>query len=154
MKPSERLTALEMSLPAVATPVGSYLPAVRSGYHVITSGQLPLQQGQLVCAGKLGKDVPVEHAKAAAGLAVLNAVAAAAQAAGGIDRIVRVVRLCVYVNSAPGFTDQPQVANGASDLLVGIFAEAGRHARSAVGVAELPLNAAVELELTVQITDV
>lgn len=153
MIPSERLAALEIELPSVAAPVGSYVPAVRSGSLVLTSGQLPMQGGQLVCAGKVGGDVTVEEAGAAAGLAALNAVAAAASVAGGVDRIVRVVRICVYVNSAGGFTDQPKVANGASDLLVGIFGERGRHARSALGAAELPLNAAVELELVVEVTD-
>ncbi len=153
MTPSERLAALEMELPTVAAPVGSYVPATRTGHHVLTSGQLPMAGGQLVCKGKVGSDVTVEEAIAAAGISVLNGLAAAAGAAGGLDRITRVIRLCVYVNSAPGFTAQPQVANGASDLLVGIFGNAGRHARSAVGVAELPLDAAVELELMVEVTD-
>ncbi len=153
MTPSERLAALEMELPSVAAPVGSYVPATRTGHLVLTSGQLPMGGGQLVCKGKVGKDVTVEEAMAATGIAALNGLAAAAGAAGGLDRITRVIRLCVYVNSAPGFTDQPKVANGASDLLVGIFGDAGRHARAAVGVAELPLDAAVELELMVEVTD-
>jgi enamine deaminase RidA (YjgF/YER057c/UK114 family) len=106
-----------------------------------------MREGRLTCTGKVGSDVTVADAAAAAELAALNAVAAAASAAGGIDRIERIVRLCVFVNSAPGFTDQPKVANGASDLLARIFDDAGRHVRSAVGVAELPLDAAVELEL-------
>lgn len=152
MTPSERLAALDMELPAVAAPVGSYVPATRTGHHVLTSGQLPMADGQLVCKGKVGSDVTVEEATAASGIAALNGLAAAAYAAGGLDRITRVIRLCVYVNSAPGFTAQPQVANGASDLLVGIFGDTGRHARSAVGVAELPLGAAVELELMVEVT--
>ena len=152
MTPRERLAALEMELPSVAAPVGSYVPAIRTGHHVLTSGQLPTAEGQLVCKGKVGSDVTAEEAMAAAGIAALNGLAAAAGAAGGLDRITRIIRLCVYVNSAPGFTDQPKVANGASDLLVGIFGDAGRHVRSAVGVAELPLDAAVELELTVEVT--
>jgi len=153
MTPSERLAALEMELPRVAAPVGSYVPAIRSGHHVLTSGQLPFQDGEVVCTGKVGADVSIDEAAAGAAIAALNAVAAAAQVAGGIDRISRVVRVCVYVNSAPGFHSQPKVANGASDLLAGIFGDAGRHARSAVGVAELPLDAAVELELVVEVTD-
>jgi len=150
MKPSEQMTELKLSLPGVATPVGSYVPAIRSGRHIYTSGQLPMRDGDLVYTGKVPQDVSVEDASDGASIAVLNAVAAAAQVAGGIDAITRVLRVCVYVNSSPGFTEQPRVANGASDLLAKIFGDVGRHARSAVGVAELPLNAAVELELVVE----
>ncbi len=150
MKPSERLTELNLTLPDVAAPVGSYLPAVRSGNHILTSGQLPFRGGKVLQVGKVPDDVTVEDAADGAGIAVLNALAACAQVAGGLDAITRVVRLCVYVNSSPGFAAQPSVANGASDLLVKIFGDAGRHARSAVGAAELPLNAAVELELIVE----
>ncbi|MGD2109333.1 MAG: RidA family protein [Phycisphaerae bacterium] len=150
MKPSERMSELGLLLPEVAAPVGSYVPAIRTGRHIFTSGQLPIRDGALVYAGKVPADVSLEKAADGASIAVVNALAAAAQAAGGIDAIGRVVRLCVYVNSSPGFTDQPKVANGASDLLVKIFGDVGRHARSAVGVAELPLNAAVELELVVE----
>lgn len=150
MKPSERLTELNLTLPDVAAPVGSYLPAVRSGNHILTSGQLPFREGKVLQVGKVPDDVTVEDAADGAGIAVLNALAACAQVAGGLDAITRVVRLCVYVNSSPGFAAQPSVANGASDLLVKIFGDAGRHARSAVGAAELPLNAAVELELIVE----
>ncbi len=153
MTPSERLKALDMELPAVATPVGSYVPATRTGHYVFTSGQLPFRDGALVCAGKLGADVSVEDAGAAAAIAALNGVAAAAQVAGGLDRIARVIRVGVFVQSAPGFNDQPKVANGASDLLVGIFGDAGKHARAAVGVNELPLNTAVEVELLFEVTD-
>jgi enamine deaminase RidA (YjgF/YER057c/UK114 family) len=106
-----------------------------------------MRDGRLTCTGRVGADVTLEDAAMAAELAALNAVAAAASAAGGIDHIERIVRVCVFVNSAAGFTDQPKVANGASDLLGKIFGDAGKHVRSAVGVAELPLNAAVELEL-------
>lgn len=150
MKPSERLSELNLILPDVAAPVGSYLPAVRSGNHILTSGQLPFREGKVLQVGKVPDDVTVEDAADGAGIAVLNALAACAQVAGGLDAITRVVRLCVYVNSSPGFAAQPSVANGASDLLVKIFGDAGRHARSAVGAAELPLNAAVELELIVE----
>jgi len=150
MKASERLEQLGLTLPAAASPVANYVPANRSGQQIYTSGQLPFQEGKVAYTGKVPSDVPLEKAAAAARLAMLNAVAAAACVAGGVDRIERVVRVCVFVNSAAGFFEQPKVANGASDLLVQIFGEAGRHARSAVGVAELPLNAAVEVELVVE----
>ncbi|MGB0715026.1 MAG: RidA family protein [Phycisphaerae bacterium] len=153
MKPSERLKAIGKELPAMAAPVGSYVPAVRTGNLVMTSGQLPIRDGELVCKGKVGSDVSLEEAQAAAALAGMNALAAAASVAGAVDRIARIVRVCVFVTSAPGFTDQPKVANGASDLYAEIFEAAGRHCRSAVGVAELPLNAAVELELVAEILD-
>jgi enamine deaminase RidA (YjgF/YER057c/UK114 family) len=151
MPPSERLASLNLELPAVVTPVGSYVPALKVGNEIYTSGQLPMQGGRLTCTGKVGSDVTVEDAAAAAELAGLNAVAAVASAAGGIDQIEQIVKVCVFVNSAAGFTDQPKVANGASDLLGRIFDDAGKHARSAVGVAELPLNAAVELEVIARV---
>ena len=154
MRPSERLQALELALPDVATPVGSYLPAIRTGHYIYTSGQLPIRSGELLCVGKVGADVTVEEAAAAAAVAALNGVAAAAQAAGGVDRIARIIRVGVFVQSAEGFTEQPKVANGASDLLAGIFGDAGKHARAAVGTNQLPLNAAVEVELLVEVTDV
>ena len=153
MTPSERLAALEMELPKVAAPVGSYVPATRTGHYVYTSGQLPFRDGELVCVGKVGSEVTAQEAQAGAAIAALNGVAAAAQAAGGLDRITRVIRVGVFVQSAPGFTEQPKVANGASDLLVGIFGDAGKHARAAVGVSELPLNTAVEVELIVEVSD-
>ena len=152
MKPSKQLVALNLELPTVAAPVGSYVPALRSGRQVLTSGQLPLRDGKVVCTGKVPGDVSVEQAAEGAAIAVLNALAAIASIAGGLDAVFRVVRLCVYVNSSPGFTEQSKVANGASDLLGNIFGDAGRHVRSAVGVAELPLNAAVELELLVEVS--
>ena len=151
MSHSKRLADLGLTLPAVATPVGSYVPATKSANRVLTSGQLPMKDGKLVCAGKVPTDVSVEDAAKGAEVAVLNGLAAAAEVAGGIDKIVRVVRMCAFVNSADGFTAQPGVANGASDLLVKIFGDAGKHVRSAVGVAELPLGAAVELELVVEV---
>ncbi len=153
MTPGERLAQLNLILPAVSAPVGSYVPALRSGRHVITSGQLPFRDGKVVCTGKVPGEVSVEEAADGAAIAILNGLAAAAQVAGGLDGITRVVRVCVFVNSSPGFTEQPRVANGASDLLVRIFGDVGRHARSAVGVAELPLNAAVEVELVVEAAD-
>ena len=139
-----------VALPDVATPVGSYLPATRCGSLVFTSGQLPSVKGKLTCVGKVPGDVGIEEAAQGARLAMLNAVAAAAHACGGIDAIEQVVRIGVFVNSSPGFTQQPKIADGASKLLVDIFGERGRCARSAFGAAELPLNAAVEVELIVQ----
>ncbi len=151
MTPSERLANLGIVLPEVATPVGSYVPAVFAGGYVQTSGQLPLRGGKLKHTGKVPHSVTLYHATEDARQAMLNAVAAAAQVAGGIDHIIRVVRVGVFVNSSPGFYEQPKVANGASDLLVEIFSDKGRHARAAVGVAELPMNAAVEVELLVEV---
>lgn len=151
MKPSERLSELGLELPAVAAPVGSYVPAKRSGSHVLTSGQLPFRDGAVVYTGKVPGDVSVEDAAKGAEIAALNAIAAAASVIGGIDAIKQVVRVAVYVNSSAGFTAQPKVANGASDLFVKIFGDAGKHARAAIGVAELPLNAALELDLMVEV---
>ncbi len=150
MTPSERLRALNLELPGVASPVGSYLPATRAGDNIHTSGQLPMRDGQLTHTGKVPNDVSVEDAAQATAQAMLNALAAAAQAAGGIDNILRVIKVSVYVNSSEGFTQQPRVANGASDLLVEVFGDAGKHARAAVGVAELPLDAVVEVDLLVE----
>jgi len=145
------LAELNITLPPVTAPVGSYIPGIRTGNLVLVSGQLPIVGGKLTTAGKVGADVSSEDAAHAARLAGLNALAIAADTAGGIDRIARIVRLAVFVNSAPGFTEQPKVANGASDLMVEIFGEAGKHVRAAVGVNELPLNTAVEVELMAEI---
>jgi enamine deaminase RidA (YjgF/YER057c/UK114 family) len=151
VKPEVRLKELGLSLPAPAVPVGSYLPCVRAGDLLFVSGQLPLRDGVLIARGKVGSAVSLEQGQEAARQAVLNALAQVAAEAGGLERVVRVVRVGVFVNSAAGFTEQAKVANGASDLLVGIFGEAGRHARAAVGVSDLPLDAAVEVELIVQV---
>ena len=150
MTPSDRLAELKLTLPTVAAPVGSYLPAVRSGPLILTSGQLPVRDGKVVYTGKVPGDVSVDDAADGAAIAILNGLAAAADVAGGLDAITRVVRVAVFVNSSSGFTEQPKVANGASDLLAKIFGDNGRHARAAVGAAELPLNAAVEVELVVE----
>jgi enamine deaminase RidA (YjgF/YER057c/UK114 family) len=150
MKPSQRLAELNLALPPIAAPVANYIPAKRSGRLIFTSGQVCFRDGKLAFVGKVPSDVTVSQAAEAASIAVLNALAAAAQVAGGIDNIVSVVRVCVYVASSAGFTEQPKVANGASDLVVKVFGDAGRHARSAVGAAELPLNAPVEVELVVE----
>ncbi|MGM1059659.1 RidA family protein [Saccharothrix sp. Mg75] len=145
-----RLAELGVALPPVAAPVAAYVPAVRSGRHVFTSGQLPFVDGALAATGKVGGDVSPEEAKAHARTCALNALAAV-DALVGLDSVVRVVKLVGFVASAEGFTGQPAVVNGASELIGEVFGDAGRHARSAVGVAELPLGAPVEVELIVEI---
>lgn len=147
---SERLTELGIALPPVAAPVAAYVPAVRTGSYVYTSGQLPMVDGKLASTGKVGSDLSAEDAHDAARICALNALAAV-DALVGIDTVVRIVKVVGFVASAPGFTGQSAVVNGASELLGEIFGEAGRHARSAVGVAELPLGAPVEVELVVEL---
>jgi len=142
---SEQLANLGIELPPVAIPAAAYLPATRSGRYVYTSGQLPLVDGRTTATGKLGKDVTVDEAAAAARLCAVNGLAAV-NALVGLDRIAKVVKVVGFVASADGFSQQPQVINGASDLLIEVFGDAGRHARSAVGVAELPRGSAVEVE--------
>ena len=152
MKTSERMAAAGIELPPVAAPLAAYVPSRRSGDHIWTSGQIPMVAGELVAAGKLGAGVSTADGVGAARAAALNAVAAAAHAAGGVDNIVRVHRVVVFVASHPDFIDQPLVANGASDLMTDVFgAENGSHVRSAVGVSVLPLDAAVEIELVVEV---
>lgn len=148
--PQQRLAALGLELPAVAAPVASYVPAVRSGRHVYVSGQVPLVDGRLVAAGKVGASVTSEQAAGLARTCALNALAAAASVAGGLAAIRRVVKVTGFVASEPGFTGQAQVVNGASDLFLDVFGESGRHARSAVGVTVLPLDAPVEIEVVVE----
>ena len=150
MHASKRLERLGIELPPVAKPVAAYAPAIRVGDQVWTSGQLPFVDGQLSIEGKLGAELSLEQGVEAARVAALNAVAAASSMADGIDGIQRVLKATVFVASAPEFTQQPQVANGASELLQEIFLDAGVHVRSAVGVSVLPLNAPVEIELVVQ----
>ena len=149
--PQERLGALGLKLPEVAAPVAAYVPAVRTGGYVYTSGQLPFADGQLPATGKVGAEVGAGRAKELARICALNALAAAASASGGLAGIRRVVKVTGFVASAPGFTGQPQVVNGASELLLEVFGDAGRHARSAIGVAVLPLDAPVEVELIVEV---
>ena len=149
--PSRRLADLGLSLPAVPAPVAAYVPAVRFEDVVYTAGQLPLVDGKLRAVGQVGAEVSVDAAGDCARIAALNGLAAVADLTGDLDVIVRILRVVVYVASAPGFTDQPLVANGASRLLGDIFDEAGRHARSAVGVVALPLGAPVEVELMVSV---
>ena len=146
--PETRLRELGLQLPAVLTPAGAYVPATRAGHLVFTAGQLPFQGGELYRTGKVGDGVSPEEAYKAARLCALNALAAAAET-GGLDRIDRIVKVTGFVASAPGFNGQPGVLNGTSELLGEVFGEAGLHARSAVGVAELPLDAPVEVEIVV-----
>jgi enamine deaminase RidA (YjgF/YER057c/UK114 family) len=147
--PSQRLGDLGLSLPAVVQPLAAYVPAVRFDDVVYTAGQLPLVNGALRAVGKVGAEVSVDDAVECAKIAALNALAAVVDLTGDLDVVTRVVRATVYVASSPVFTDQPLIANGASQLLGDIFGNAGRHARSAVGVAVLPLDAPVELDLVV-----
>ncbi|HEX5144560.1 MAG TPA: RidA family protein [Mycobacterium sp.] len=150
MSVRERLTELGLELPAVAKPLAVYVPAVRTGNLVYTSGQLPLQGGELPQTGKVGAEVTLEEAKALARICALNALAAV-DALVGIDSVVRIVKVVGFVASAPGFSGQPGVVNGASELFGRVFGEAGAHARSAVGVSELPLDAPVEVEIIVEV---
>ena len=148
--PAERLKDLGYELPAVPRPAGSYVPAARTGSLLFTAGQLPLKEGALAYVGKVGGEVSAEEAKEAARLCAINALAAV-EAEAGLKNVRRVVKMTGYVSSAAGFNDQPMVLNGASELLGEVFGEKGVHARSAVGVAELPLDAPVEVELVVEV---
>lgn len=151
---ADRLTELGLELPQVAAPVAAYVPAVRTGNLILTSGQLPFVGGELAITGKVGDTVSPELAQELAATCALNAVAAVASLLDGdLDRVVRVVKVVGFVASDPSFTGQPGVINGASTLLGEIFGDAGVHARSAVGVAVLPLDSAVEVEIVVEIVD-
>jgi enamine deaminase RidA (YjgF/YER057c/UK114 family) len=147
----DRIHQLGLILPPAPSPVASYIPAKQTGNLVFTAGQLPVVSGELVSKGLLGQDVDVEEANRAAQVCTLNALAAIKGVIGDLDRIKQVVRVVGYVASIPTFTQQPAVVNGASELLLELFGEAGKHARSAVGMAVLPLNASVEIELTVEV---
>jgi len=147
----QTLVRLGVALPAPPKPVATYIPAVRAGQLLFLSGVIPFRDGKLALEGKLGKDLGIEQGYEAARIALLNALAIVRSELGTLDRVKRCVRMVGYVASAEGFVQQPAVINGASDLLVEIFGEAGRHARVALGAAELPLNAPVELELIVEV---
>jgi enamine deaminase RidA (YjgF/YER057c/UK114 family) len=149
--PEERLAELGLSVPEVAAPVAAYIPAVRSGIHVFTSGQLPMREGQLMATGKVGGEVTQEEAVACARQCALNALAAIRAELGDLSQVKRVVKVVAFVASTPDFTGQPLVANGVSELLGEVFGDIGRHARSAVGVPVLPLDAPVEVELVVEV---
>lgn len=146
-----RLAELQIELPPPPQPLATYVPAVRAGNLLFLSGVLPMRDGQLAFSGKLGCDLTVEQGMEAARLALLNALAIAKQELGTLDRITRVVKVVGHVASAGGFVQQPQVLNGASDLLVAIFGDVGRHARVAVGAAELPRGAPVEIEVILSV---
>ena len=151
---SQRLHELGLVLPQVPAPLAAYVPAVRTGSYVWTAGQLPLVDGKLAVTGKVGEGdglVPPAVATEQARVAVLNALAAVAEQAGSLDRVARVVKMIGFVASDPSFTGQPKVLNGASELLGQVFGAAGLHARTAVGVASLPMDAPVEVELVVEL---
>ena len=151
--PEARLEALGLALPPVAAPLAAYVPAVRTGQHVYTAGQLPLADGKLLMTGRVGAQVSVEEAASLARTCALNALAAVASVTGGLSAVTRIVKIVGFVASDPSFTGQPLVVNGASELMLEVFGDAGRHARSAVGVAVLPLDAPVELELIAEVRD-
>jgi len=145
-----KLAELGLTLPVAAKPVAAYVPAIRTGNLVFTAGQLPLVNGEMAGAGKVGGEVTVEEAKKLAEICALNCLAAV-ETVADVNKIIKVVRVVGYVNGIAGFTTQPAVVNGASELYLHVWGEAGKHARSAVGITELPLNAPVEIELTVEI---
>ena len=147
----QRLSELGLSVPEVAKPVAAYVPALVSGDLVFTSGQLPMKDGELMVTGKVGGEVSPEEATACARQCALNAIAAVKSVVGDLDRVAQVVKVVAFIASTPDFTGQPQVANGASELLGEVFGEAGQHARSAVGVPVLPLDSPVEVEIVVRV---
>jgi len=149
--PLGRLADLGLTLPDVVPPLAAYVPAVRTGDLVFTAGQVPLRDGSLIATGKVGAEVSPEEARACAEQCALNALAAVVSVTGDLAAIEQIVKVVVYVASAPGFTGQPAVANGASELLGAVFGDAGVHARSAVGATSLPLDAPVEVELVVRV---
>jgi enamine deaminase RidA (YjgF/YER057c/UK114 family) len=151
VSPSGRLADLGLTLPDVVPPLAAYVPAVRTGDLVFTAGQIPMRDGALLASGKVGAEVSPEEARACAEQCALNALAAVVSVVGDLSAIEQIVKVVVYVASAPDFTGQPAVANGASELLGAVFGDAGVHARSAVGAASLPLDAPVEVELVVKV---
>jgi enamine deaminase RidA (YjgF/YER057c/UK114 family) len=150
--PEERLAELGLSVPEVAKPVAVYVPAVRTGSYIYTSGQLPMREGTLIATGKVGGDITPEQGVACAQQCALNGLAAVKSLIGELSKVVRVVKVVVFVASTPDFTGQPGIANGASELIGQVFGDAGQHARSAVGVPVLPLDAPVEVELVVEVS--
>jgi enamine deaminase RidA (YjgF/YER057c/UK114 family) len=149
--PEERLAALGLPLPRVVTPGGAYVPAVRTGSYVYTAGQVPIVDGKLPLTGKVGAQVSAAEAAACARICAVNALAAVVSVTGSLSAVTRIVKVTGFVASDPSFTEQSQVVNGASELLLEVFGEAGRHARSAVGMAVLPLDAPVEVELIAEV---
>lgn len=151
MEIEERIRDLGLELPEAPKPVGSYVPAVHSGNYVFTSGQLPFVRGELKARGKVGSNLTVEEGYECARIAALNCLAAVKSVVGALDRVQRIIRVTGFISSAPGFEEQPKVLNGASDLLVEIFGEKGKHSRLAIGTNELPLGTPVEVEMTVEV---
>lgn len=146
-----KVKEMGLTIPEVAKPVAAYVPAIRVGDYVYTSGQIPFVQGKLAYAGKVGRDLPLEQGYEAAKVCALNCLAAIKSVIGSLDNIDQIVKIVGFVNSAEGFVDQPKVVNGASELIGNVFGKQGEHTRSAVGVAELPLNAAVEVEMIIRV---
>ncbi|MDF5754852.1 RidA family protein [Spongiactinospora sp. TRM90649] len=151
MTPEERLAELGLTLPEVVSPLAAYVPALRSGDHVYVSGQVPIAEGKVLAEGKVGVEIDPERAKELARVCALNGLAALKSVVGDLSNVVRIVKIVGFVASDPGFSGQPQVVNGASELFAEVFGEAGRHARSAVGVSVLPLNVPVEVELIAEV---
>jgi len=148
----DKLKQMGITIPEAAKPLAAYIPATQIGNLVMTSGQVPVVAGSIKYLGKVGKDITEEQGMEAAKICVLNCLSAVKSVIGSLNKIKRVVKLTVFVNSAEGFTAQPKVANGASEFIVELFGDAGKHARSAVGVSELPLNSAVEVEMIVEVS--
>lgn len=146
-----KVKEMGLTIPEVAKPVAAYVPSIKIGDYVYTSGQIPFVEGKLAYAGKVGKDLSLEQGYEAAKVCALNCLAAVKSVIGSLDDIEQVVKVVGFVNSAPGFVDQPKVINGASELVGTIFGKQGEHARSAVGVSELPISAAVEVEMIVKV---
>lgn len=149
--PEARLAELGITLPQLPTPQGAYIPTVRTGSYVYASGQVPMRDGGLLATGKVGAEVDLETAQACARQCAINLIAALKAEVGDLGTVARIVKLVVFVASAPDFTDQPKVGNGASDLMAEVFGDRGLHARSAIGVAQLPLGVPVEVELVAEI---
>jgi len=147
----DKIKELGFTLPETPQPLAAYIPAIRTGGYVYTSGQIPFADGELKYGGKIGFDLSIEEGQEAAELCVLNALSAVKSVIGDLNKIEQIIKVTVFVNSADGFTDQPKVANGASELLGNIFGDAGRHVRSAVGVNELPVNSVVEVEMIIKV---
>lgn len=147
----QKLFDLGIEIHEAPKPLASYIPVIKVGNLVFTAGQIPLKDGALAYEGKVGKDITIEEGVKAALLCTINCLSVIKTEIGSLDNIKRIVKVTVFVNSADGFTDQPKVANGASDLLVSVFGEAGKHVRSAVGVSELPIDSSVEIEMIVEV---
>jgi enamine deaminase RidA (YjgF/YER057c/UK114 family) len=147
----EKLNELGIEIPEAPKPLASYIPVTRTGNLVFTAGQIPMKNGELIYKGKVGKDISLENGINAAELCTINCLSVIKSLIGNLDNIKRIVKVTVFVNSADGFSDQPKVANGASDLLVNVFGDNGKHVRSAVGVNELPIDCAVEIEMIVEV---